>query len=110
MELKEYQNILINFKNYPTELGAYYDILSLTRELGILSDKVLSTLQDPNYELTEKDKQKIGISIGDMMYWLVNMATDLGLHIEDDIVSLNLRKLNLLKEKEIHNNLLKNSQ
>ena len=100
MEINEYQAQIRNFAMYPKELGPYYTILGVTSETGNLANKLKELLNENKNGLDDKDKGKIAISIGDIMFWLSSMASDLGLEF-DEIIALNLRKKALIKEKMI---------
>lgn len=108
MTIQEYQDSTKNFHNYPEEIGVYYSYLSLNEEIGNLSSKIKLSLLD-DYEVTDKERQKLGITIGDIIFWCTNMCSDMGLRLED-VLLLNIRKLNLIKEKAINEQLQKNLQ
>ena len=45
MDIIEYQNNIRNFIDYPVEVGPYSVILSLSENIGILSDKLNKVLK-----------------------------------------------------------------
>ncbi len=106
MEIKDYQEILKNFKDYPVELGMYYTIVGAQIDMGKLFEKIQVSLNDPEYILSDRDKQKIGISIGDVFYWLTSMISELGLNLED-VLDLNIQKRNLIRQKQLNKSIQK---
>lgn len=100
MELNNYQESLKNYEKYPKELGPYYLILGVQSELGKLSEKLKVMLDNNDAEISNKDKTSLSISIGDTIFYLLSIANSLDISFEN-IASISLRKLSLIKEKEI---------
>lgn len=100
MEIGNYQAEIRNYIDYHVELGPFSIILDLVNNIGVLSNKLHRVLEENRGTFSEMDKNKVAISIGDIMFDITNMATDLGLNM-DEILGLNLRKQSLLKEKRI---------
>jgi hypothetical protein len=103
MELNSYQEQLKNYEKYPKELGPYYLILGVQSEVGKLSEKLKIMLDSNETEVSERDKTGISISIGDIILYLSSIASSLNIPL-DNIAALSLRKLSLLKEKELNKN------
>lgn len=103
MELNEYQQISQNFAFYPHALGPYYTTLGTMSMLGKLSERLQKSLKENDGKISQRDKQLIGIAIGDVLYYLACTATDLNLSL-DDICRMNIRKNSYQKEQEILNN------
>ena len=99
MNLNEFQENIKNFEEYPTDLGPYYLILGDQSELGKLSEK-LKTFLEENSDFNDKDKRILSISIGDTMFYLLSMANSLNISFEQ-IAALELRKRSLYKEQEL---------
>lgn len=97
MTFTEYENILENYHFHSYDLGVFYSLISLSESVGDAMKKIKLTFND-DYVLTDKDKQKLLISIGDIIYWASNMAIDMGMHL-DDTIELNIKKLELQKRK-----------
>ena len=97
MNLNEFQENIKNFEEYPTDLGPYYLILGAQSELGKLSEK-LKTFLEENSDFNDKDKRIL--SIGDTMFYLLSMANSLNISFEQ-IAALELRKRSLYKEQEL---------
>lgn len=99
MELNEFQTQLQNFGDYPHALGPYFTILGITSNTGKLSDKLANYVKDPNkHGFTDTEKNLIAMSIGDILFWCLNMAADLKISF-NDIAALELRKLSAIKEQ-----------
>ena len=91
MEANEYQIQIRNFAEYPVEIGPFTVILDLQKNIGILSDKLNKVLVTDHGSFSKEDKFKVAISLGDVLNNISNIATDLGLTM-DDIISINLTK------------------
>lgn len=100
MDAFEYQTQIKNFADYPLELGPYYTILGIYDELGKLSEKLRESLKNREGDFSQRDLQRLEISIGDIMFYLVTMCNDLNINI-DSVLNINLKKQNLLKQKRM---------
>lgn len=78
-----YPNIGKNFI-YPT--------LGLAGEAGEVAEKIKKILRDKNSILDQKTRQEIAKELGDVLWYLANLATELGLSLEE-IAQKNLAKL-----------------
>lgn len=99
MEISEYQSYANQFSEYPRELGPFYLIYDLTSEVGTLADKLKEILGENNSQLTDKDRYKIAISIGDILKTLCDFSKEIDISI-DEIIALNMKKLSLIKERQ----------
>lgn len=90
----EYQENIRQFISYNRQMGPFATIMLLYQNVGILSQKIYSLLNSENSEISDEDKIKIAISIGDALSDLTNMASDLQINM-NDIIALNLRKYQL---------------
>ena len=93
MEVNDYQNEIRKYVNYPLELGPFTVILDLQSDIGKLSNKLNKVLVDNHGEFTKENKFKTAISLGDILFNITNIATDLGYTL-NDIISINLMKYN----------------
>ena len=91
MEINEYQTQIRNFAEYPVEIGPFTVILDLHKNIGTLSDKLNKVLVNDHGSFSREDKFKVAISLGDILNNISNIATDLGLTM-NDIISINLTK------------------
>jgi NTP pyrophosphatase (non-canonical NTP hydrolase) len=100
MEVHEYQSLLDNYAMYPEELGPFYLILNTQESVGELSKKLKEFMAKDIIEIDNRDKTNLSITIGDIIANLTLMATSLDLDLQD-ILSINIRKLSLLKSKKL---------
>lgn len=91
MDINDYQSQIRNFIDYPIEIGPFTVILDLQKNVGNLSEKLNKSLTTDHGSFSKEDKIKIAISLGDILYNVTNMASDLGLTM-NDVVSINLTK------------------
>lgn len=100
MELEQYQQKVRSYANYPLELGPYAIILNLQEDIGTLSGKLRSLIDTISMQgnLSKEDKQRIGITIGDILFDIANMATDMQLSLEE-ISLLNIRKHEIIQKR-----------
>lgn len=103
MNLNEYQELLKNYEGYKNELGPYYLILGAQSELGKLSDKLRVLLDEPR-DFTERDKRNLSISIADIIFYLLSIGNSINISFEE-IAAIGIRKLSLLKEQKIKENM-----
>ena len=89
MEANDYQLQIRNFIEYPLEIGPFSVILDLQKDVGTLSEKLNKVLVENHGSFEHKDKFKVAISLGDILFDISNIATDLGYTL-NDIISLNL--------------------
>ena len=69
-----------------------YPTLGLTNEAGEVAGKVKKIFRDDNGVVTEKKKKELEDELGDVLWYLSQLATDLGLSLEK-IANQNLEKL-----------------
>jgi len=101
MDFREYQSTIRDFIKCPSEIGLFYHTIGVAGAAGDLSNKVNALLVDPNAEMTKEKALRVGISIGDVLFNLVNLATDLGISL-DEIITLNLKKIMMEEQKRIY--------
>lgn len=101
MELNELQVEMGNYVSYPKELGPYFTILGINSSVGKLSDKLEAILQNPDkHGFDQTDKNMLALSIGDIIMWSLNMASDIGITFSD-MMNLEIRKLVMMKGAKI---------
>lgn len=91
MEANEYQKQIRKYADYPQELGPFTVIMSLQSDLGRLAEKLNKSLVEDHGSFTNEDKIKVLISLGDILFNVSNIATDLGYTLTD-VMSLNITK------------------
>ena len=103
MEFNVYQENARQFANYHKEVGPFSVILSLVSNVGNLSNKLYYALEGNEGGFSDEEKLKVAISLGDIVYDISNIAADLQINF-DEIIALNLKKLEMAKEQEIKSN------
>ncbi len=101
MDFEEYQE-----KSKKTDLGtviknsdlAYY-ALGLADESGEVAGKIKKLYRDYDGELSEEYKKEIAKELGDVLWYLTQLSTKLGLSIEE-IAQMNIDKLYSRMERE----------
>jgi NTP pyrophosphatase (non-canonical NTP hydrolase) len=78
-----YPNVGSNFV-YPT--------LGLAGEAGEVADKIKKILRDKNGQINDTDRQEISKELGDVLWYVAQMATELNLSL-DEVAQNNLTKL-----------------
>lgn len=99
MEVNDYQNQIRDYVDYPEELGPFSVILSLQNNVGKLSEKLNDSLMNDHGQFSKELTMKCIISLGDILFDLTNIAFDLG-YTMNDVISLNITKHRLAKDKE----------
>jgi len=102
MDITSYQETIRMYANYHKDLGPFTLVLSLGKHYGDFADKLFKILEMNDGDITDEDKFKLGISLGDMMNDISNMAADLDMSM-DDILKINIRKLEMANNKIMNN-------
>lgn len=91
MNFNEYQKKSRKTAKYP-EKNFVYPALGLNGEAGEVAEKVKKVIRDKGGKLDQETKEDIGRELGDVLWYLAQMATELGLSL-DDIAEQNISKL-----------------
>lgn len=93
MTFEEYQKKSRNTAIYP-DLGSnfIYPVLGLVGESGEVAEKIKKVLRDEQGIITPKKKEEIKKELGDVLWYLSQIATELDLSL-DDIAQTNIEKL-----------------
>ncbi len=75
-----------------TDHPIVYPTLGLTNEAGEFAGKVKKIFRDKQGVISEEDRQELKKELGDVLWYLAQLATELNLSLED-IASYNLQKL-----------------
>jgi len=78
-----YPNIGKNF-SYPT--------IGLMGEAGEVANKIKKLIRDDNSKISKERRDEIAHEIGDMLWYIAQLSTELGLKLSD-VVEMNLEKL-----------------
>ncbi len=102
MQISDYQERSKETAIYPKIDGKswLYPALGLPNEAGEVAGKIKKIVRDHNLEMTEKMRIEIGKEIGDVLWYASQLATELGLSL-DDIAEKNLNKLKDRQERGV---------
>ena len=79
-----------------------YPVFGLLGEAGEVSEKIKKLFRDHNGKLTKEYKLEIGKELGDVMWYISQLSTELGLKLSD-ITRMNIEKLSSRKDRnKIH--------
>jgi NTP pyrophosphatase (non-canonical NTP hydrolase) len=100
MELNEYQKKALTTAAYPEKYKTIYPALGLGNEAGEVMGKIKKYLRgdDGQGEMSTERKDAIKGELGDVLWYLSLLASDLGLSMED-VAKTNLDKLQSRKER-----------
>lgn len=108
MNFDEYQREAKTFAIYPVDMNIIYPSLGLCGESGEVAEKVKKWIRDDGFIKTMMTNQprmaprtyEIEKELGDVLWYLANLATDLGLSL-GAIAQLNLDKLEDRKKRNV---------
>lgn len=93
MTLQEYQQQSRRTAIYPDQGKNYsYCALGLAGEAGEVADKVKKLYRDKGGVMDEVTRQEIAKELGDVLWYVAQMATELGVSL-DVVAAQNLTKL-----------------
>lgn len=98
MTLEEYQKEAQKTALYPEAYRLLYPALGLAGEAGELANKVKKVLRDHGGRLSEEAREAILAELGDVLWYVAQVATDLGESLEA-VAQANLAKLRSRKER-----------
>lgn len=75
-----------------------YPVLGLVGESGEVAEKIKKVLRDKKGILDEKRKREIKKELGDVLWYLAQIAAELGLSL-NEIASANIKKLESRKKR-----------
>lgn len=75
-----------------TEHPIVYPTLGLTNEAGEVAGKVKKICRDRHGHITDADRQDLAYELGDVLWYLAEICTRLGLRLED-VAAANIAKL-----------------
>jgi NTP pyrophosphatase (non-canonical NTP hydrolase) len=99
MKLNEYQDKAIKEAFYEKD-DIVYNALGITGEAGEIADHVKKMLRDDDGKLTEERKEAIKKELGDVLWYLANMARRLGLSL-DEVAEANIKKIQDRKSRGV---------
>lgn len=104
MTLDEYQDSARSTALYPAHARVIYPALKLAGESGEVAEKLGKLIRDDGYRvgeaLTDAQRDALGKELGDVLWYVANLAADLGLTLEK-VAEGNLAKLASRKERGV---------
>lgn len=94
MDMNHYQHKALATAVYPMTANIVYPTLGLVGEAGEVAEKVKKLIRrgvDPR-EMADEDRLEIAKELGDVLWYLANVACDLGYSLEQ-IAEMNIEKL-----------------
>jgi len=93
MELSDYQKKSRKTAKYP-DVGSnfIYPTLGLAGEAGEVAEKIKKVIRDDGGEVLPEKKKEIEKELGDVLWYVSQIATELGLELES-IAAKNIEKL-----------------
>jgi NTP pyrophosphatase (non-canonical NTP hydrolase) len=103
MDFKDYQKKARKTAIYPNVGKNFvYPALGLGGETGEVLEKIKKIIRDNNGKITPKIKEDLKKEMGDVLWYLSNLASEIGLSL-DEVAEENIRKLYSRKERgKIH--------
>lgn len=99
MNLNDYQNSARSTALYLSNPNAkFYPYFGLAGETGEVMEKVKKIMRDKNGIFSEEDINAIKKELGDVLWYLANISSDLGLSL-DDVAQTNIDKLQSRKDR-----------
>lgn len=103
MEFDEYQRKTKETAIYPRDnpmTALSYATLGLAGEAGEIANKVKKIIRDQDGELSQEVKNKLGKELGDVLWYVSALATELGVNLSS-VASDNIDKLFSRKERGV---------
>lgn len=103
MDFETYQKESRKTAKYPNAGNNFvYTTLGLTGESGEVAEKIKKVIRDKNGIVDESTKEEIKKELGDVLWYLSQLATELNLSL-DNIADENLKKLfSRMERDKIH--------
>lgn len=101
MNFQDYQSKTAETAIYPGKgelVGLTYTAIGIGDEAGEVLGKVKKLYRDDNMTLTEERRQALKAELGDVMWYISQCATELGLSLEE-IAEANIEKLFARRDK-----------
>ena len=93
MTFQEYQEQSRKTAIYPDKGNNFiYPVLGLAGEAGEVAEKIKKAIRDDGGKITDLKKTEITKELGDVLWYVAQIATEIGLSL-DDVAKTNLEKL-----------------
>ncbi len=100
MDLCEYHAAARSTAIYPESARVMYPALGLAGEVGEVCEKIKKVVRDGNGAFTAEKKQEIIKELGDVLWYVANLAEDLGSDLECVAIA-NVQKLQSRKARGV---------
>lgn len=101
MNFNEYQKEVSEHAVYPVIGKKFvYPVLGLVGESGEVAEKIKKILRDNEGNVSEEQRSEIKKELGDVLWYLSQLANDLGIALED-IASSNIEKIRSRRERGV---------
>jgi NTP pyrophosphatase (non-canonical NTP hydrolase) len=103
MTFQEYQDEARKTAIYPNKDNNFiYPTLGLAGEAGEVAEKIKKVIRDGNGIVTEEKKVEITKELGDVLWYVANLAKELGISM-DEVATKNIEKLQSRQQRgELH--------
>src|SRR5512143_49897 len=93
MDFNEYQTKSRKTAGYPA-IGhpVIYPTLGLVNEAGEVAGKIKKVFRDKDGQISEETRDALKAELGDVLWYIAQVATELGLSL-DDVAEYNILKL-----------------
>lgn len=102
MDFNTYQQQAATTAVYPESAKYVYPTLGLCGEAGEVAEKIKKVIRDNGGVFTEEKKREIVKEIGDVLWYIAALLSDLGVTMDEAAVG-NLEKLFSRKERGVLN-------
>ena len=105
MEFNQYQEEARTSAIYPNKGNNFiYPTLGLAGEAGEVAEKIKKIIRDSDGIVSEEKKAELAKELGDVLWYISNLAEELGLKLED-VARGNIEKLrSRLERGKVHGN------
>jgi NTP pyrophosphatase (non-canonical NTP hydrolase) len=101
MNFSEYQTQSRVTARYPDQgNNLTYPTLGLCGEAGEVADKLKKIMRDDGGVVSEEKKQDLKIELGDVLWYIAQLSTELGFQLED-VAQTNIDKLRSRMERNM---------
>lgn len=100
MTFDDYQKATVATAIYPDDLKLIYPAIGLAGETGEVMEHIKKTIRDNNRQLTEDRRHALAKELGDVLWYMANLAEDAGLSLAD-IARQNIEKVNSRKARGV---------
>ncbi|MBP9864321.1 nucleoside triphosphate pyrophosphohydrolase family protein [Patescibacteria group bacterium] len=101
MTFQEYQLAARKTAVYPNQGSNYiYPTLGLVGEAGEVAEKIKKVIRDEQQVMTPEKIQELSKELGDVLWYIAQLSTELGLDLED-VASGNIQKLQSRLERGV---------